>query len=277
MNCDNCHGGLFEVDYSFESREATPKMALCVDCHNNSSIPTNNCEQCHISTSNLLPENHLEVGFFKNHKFANEEECAMCHSQETFCEDCHAATIGINESNLGNDFYTPYKPHNYVDGLKQQVITRVHDLNYRFTHGIDAKGKTDNCQSCHQTETFCAECHASADGDFAMGGIIPLSHTAANFIIGRTPGMGGEHAILAKRDIERCASCHDTQGADPNCLMCHTDLTPGIGNDPKTHDNNFMRDNYGIFHDDGGAVCYDCHFNTNTAGSGFCGYCHQAK
>jgi len=271
-DCEKCHTGLLEVDYSFESSGASPSMATCFDCHNNVTIASNNCEQCHISTVNLLPEDHKEVGFFKNHKFADENNCQMCHDQ-TFCEDCHVATIALDETNLSNDFYTPYSPHNYVDGAKQQVITRVHDLNYRFTHGIDAKGKTDNCQSCHQTETFCAECHASADGDFAMGGIIPLSHTSPNFVTGLAPGS--DHAILAKRDIERCASCHDVQGADPSCILCHSDPDGVIGTNPKTHETNFMNDRDGDWHDDGGSVCYDCHSNTNTAGLGFCGYCHQ--
>ena len=163
----------------------------------------------------------------------------MCHETETFCADCHVATTEIDETNLSNDFYTPYSPHNYVDGVKQQVITRVHDLNFRFTHGIDAKGKTNNCQSCHQTETFCAECHASEDGDFAMGGIVPLSHTKPNFVTGLTPGS--EHAILAKRDIESCASCHDVQGADANCILCHSDPDGVRGTNPKTHAVGFMK------------------------------------
>lgn len=274
MPCDKCHTGLMEVDYSFESAGASPSMAICFDCHNNSSVAANACEQCHISTVNLVPENHQEVGFFKNHKFADEAECQMCHETETFCEDCHVATTGITESNLSNDFYTPYSPHSYVDGVKQQVITRVHELNYRFTHGIDSKGKTDNCQTCHQTETFCAECHASEDGDFAMGGIMPLSHTMPNFVTGLVPGS--DHALLAKRDIERCASCHDVQGADANCIMCHSDPDGVKGTNPKTHEIDFMNDREGIFHTDGGAVCFDCHSNTNIAGVGFCGYCHGA-
>ncbi len=272
MDCEKCHSGIWEVNYSFESSGVNPGMAVCFTCHNNTTVASNACEQCHISTVNLLPQDHMAVGFFKNHKFADEDNCIMCHEQETFCEDCHVATIGIDETNMSNDFYAPYSPHNYVDGVKQQVITRVHDLNYRFTHGIDAKGKEHNCQSCHQAETFCAECHASADGDFAMGGIIPLSHTSPNFVTGLTPGS--DHAILAKRDIERCASCHDVQGADPNCILCHSDPDGIKGTNPKTHASGFLNDVNGDWHTDGASVCYDCHSNTNTAGVGFCGYCH---
>ena len=275
VQCEKCHGNMFEVNYSFENPSSQPGMDACFTCHNNTSIASNACEQCHISTVNLIPENHKTVGFFKNHKFADESQCQMCHETETFCADCHVATTELEETNLSNDFYTPYSPHNYVDGVKQQVITRVHDLNFRFTHGIDAKGKEQNCQSCHQTETFCAECHASADGDFAMGGIMPLSHTKPNFVTGLTPGS--DHAILAKRDIERCASCHDVQGADANCILCHSDPDGVKGTNPKTHASGFMSSSNGDWHNDGGSVCFDCHSNTNVAGVGFCGYCHQQK
>ena len=273
MECENCHLGLTEVEYSYESENANPTMTLCYDCHNNNTIASNACEQCHISTANLLPDNHKKVGFFKSHKFVEQSDCQLCHDA-VFCEDCHVATTGIDETNLSNDFYTPYAPHNYVDGDKQQVITLVHDLNYRFTHGIEAKGKTNDCQTCHQTETFCVECHAAEEGDFALGGIIPLSHTMPNFVNGLTPGS--DHAVLAKRDIERCASCHDVQGADPNCILCHVDPDGIKGTNPKTHSSGFMKSVNGDWHDDGGSVCYDCHTNTNTAGLGFCGYCHGA-
>jgi len=274
LECAKCHANMFEFNYSFENMTAKPAMDVCFECHNNTTIASNACEQCHISTANLLPEDHKNVGFFKNHKFASVDNCEMCHDQ-TFCEDCHVATIGIEESNLSNDFYTPYSPHSYVDGVKQQVINRVHDLNFRFTHGIEAKGKTDNCQSCHQTETFCAECHESDEGDFNLGGIVPLSHTSPNFVTGLAPGS--DHADLAKRDIERCASCHDVQGADPNCILCHSDPDGVTGTNPKTHSSNFMKDTDGDWHSDGGSICYDCHSNTNTAGIGFCGYCHGGE
>lgn len=275
LECETCHGKMFEVDYSFENPLAKPSMETCFNCHNNTTVASNACEQCHLTTANLYPENHKEVGFFKNHKFADLDNCQMCHSEETFCEDCHAVTSGIEESNMSNDFYTPYSPHNYIDGVNQQNITKVHDLNFRFTHGIEAKGKTENCQTCHQTETFCAECHASEDGDFAMGGIVPLSHTSANFLTGLTPGS--EHAVLAQRDIESCASCHDVQGADPNCILCHSDPDGVKGTNPKTHPAGFMDDNHGDWHSDGASICFDCHSNTNTAGLGFCGYCHGAN
>lgn len=283
MECESCHKGLSDVAYSFESATVNPPMANCYTCHNDRTVATNNCETCHISTVNLIPADHQQVGFLKSHKhkaISMNNNCEMCHDN-TFCESCHVSTTMITETNKARDFYTPYSPHKFVDNTKQQQITRVHDLNYRFTHGIDAKGKSANCQTCHQTETFCAECHTSSGGDYALGGMVPASHRAPNFVTIGVGTGGGQHATLARRDIERCAGCHDVQGADANCILCHVDNDGIKGTNPKTHIRGFMKSSSdGDWHNDLGSVCYSCHTDANAKptgkkGIGFCGYCHN--
>jgi len=283
MECESCHKGLNEVAYSFESASVNPPMISCYSCHNEVTVATNNCETCHISTVNLIPQDHKQVGFMKAHKFtatSMNSNCEMCHNN-TFCESCHVSTTLITERNTSRDFYTPFSPHNYIDNTKQQQITRVHDLNYRFTHGIDLKGKTYDCQTCHQVETFCAECHDSKGGDFAMSGIMPSSHLKPDFFTIGVGSGGGQHAVLARRDIERCASCHDVYGADANCILCHTDNDGIKGTNPKTHISGFMRNvSNGDWHNDYNSVCYSCHTDANARpggikGVGFCSYCHN--
>ncbi len=278
--CTDCHIGLDKVDYSFEGAEAYPSMEICAACHNEVEIASNACESCHITTANLIPINHRNNDYLRSHKFLAWEadaNCMMCHNNNT-CQECHVATTGITETNLLDDFYSPYMPSNSIDGIKQQVILKIHgDLNYRYTHGIDAKGKTIECQTCHQVESFCANCHQSENRDFAMGGIVPSSHLMSNF---KTIGVGtggGEHAILAKRDIERCVSCHDVQGADPTCILCHLDSDGIRGTNPKTHATGFMNDVDGDWHDSEGSICYNCHTSVTPQSpitSGFCNYCH---
>ena len=280
--CENCHKGLDEVAYSFESESVLPSMSICTDCHNGKSVAVNVCESCHISTANLIPQDHKDVAFLKSHKFNATKEnskCEMCHDN-SFCESCHVSTTMINEKNTSRDFYTPYLPHKFIDNTKQQNISRVHDLNYRFTHGIDLKSKTTECQTCHQIETFCVECHDSKGGDYALEGTLPVSHKQPNFVTIGVGSGGGEHAILAKRDIEQCSSCHDVQGADANCILCHTDNDGVKGTNPKTHAAGFMNKEQGDWHTDRGSVCYSCHTDANAhpggvRGVGFCGYCHQ--
>jgi len=283
--CSNCHSGLDKVDYSFESETAFPKMEDCAVCHSSdgNAKPTNfACESCHVSTADLVPSNHKSVSFSEMHKFTSMEadaNCQMCHDNN-FCESCHVGTTMINETNGADNFYQPYSPHNYVGNTKQQQITRVHDLNYLYNHGIDAKGKASNCITCHQTETFCAECHnVKENGDFAQEGFLPSSHSQPNFTTLGVGSGGGLHAEIAKRDIENCASCHDTQGADPNCIMCHMDNDGIKGTNPKTHAIGYLSNENGQWHGDFGAVCYNCHTDggalSQTKGQGFCGYCHN--
>ncbi len=222
VQCEDCHRGLSSVEYSFQAAAKNPPMVSCYSCHNDKSVASNACESCHISTANLLPQDHKIVNFNKFHKFAAnsmDANCAMCHDNNS-CEACHVGTTMLSNKNTASDFYMPYQPDNFVDGVKTQKISRVHDLNFRFTHGIDLKGKVSDCQSCHQIETFCVDCHSVTGGDFALAGIIPSSHIKPNFVL--FGGNGGEHAILARRDIERCIACHDTRTADPSCIMCHS-------------------------------------------------------
>ncbi len=282
LNCSDCHKDFKAIDYSTEAEQKVPPMEFCVTCHSPEEIAPNFCENCHISTANLIPQSHITPDFKREHKFlatSIDSNCMMCHDNST-CQECHVATTTITEGNTADDFYQPYMPSQSIDGTKQQNIERVHELNYRFYHGIDAKSKASDCTTCHQTESFCASCHMSEEADFSMGGVAPLSHLDPDFKTIGVGSGGGEHAILARRDIERCASCHDIQGGDPVCITCHLDSDGIKGTNPKTHPTGFMRGNEGDWHNDMGSICYNCHTNASPnipAGIGFCGYCHGAN
>jgi len=280
LECQNCHKGISDVDYAFQATQANPEMEDCSSCHNSfKGTASNACETCHLNTSNLIPQDHQVVNFKKSHKFlaeATNANCVMCHDNSS-CQDCHISTNMLTEDNTATNFYAPYSAHNFVDGAKQQKITRVHDLNFVYTHGVELKGKESECQTCHQVESFCAECHNSEGNDFGLAGFTPASHKSPSFITLGVGSGGGEHASLAKRDIERCASCHDTQGTDPACITCHLDNDGIKGTNPKTHPRNFMSDEKGDWHDSQASVCFNCHTSTLTAGVGFCGYCHTSK
>jgi hypothetical protein len=281
MECQSCHRGLNEVDYSFQAVQPHPAMIDCYSCHNDRQVATNACEACHTQTGHLRPQSHQSANFMKMHKFNSlnlDANCGMCHdSNNNSCIDCHAANNVMTASNRADDFIMPYAPNNFTDGSKQQRVNRVHELNYRFFHGIDAKNKRMDCQSCHETESFCATCHQSEGRDFAMGGIIPATHLKPGFIFSGVGSGGGEHANLARRDIENCSACHDTFGGDPTCINCHLDSDGVKGTNPKTHTRNFMRNVNGDWHTSQGSVCYNCHTSASPASLpnvGFCGYCH---
>ena len=228
LECQTCHKGLDEVDYSFESENVLPGMDVCYTCHNDQTVASNACESCHTSTADLLPEDHKTMAFMDNHKFvalSDDENCVMCHDN-SFCETCHVATNMIGADNSATDFYTPYSPHTFIDNTKQQQLTTVHSLDYVYSHGIDAKGKTNECQTCHETETFCADCHNAGGGDYAVEGFVPVSHKSQDFVILGIGSGGGQHAVQARRVIASvrntcvpACKCYQTLARAPNIYV----------------------------------------------------------
>jgi hypothetical protein len=282
VECVTCHGGLDKVEYA--GPKNMPSMATCTTCHNNVKA-TNACESCHTSFTNLIPKDHLVANFKKEHRTLTrlgelEVSCATCHSQN-FCADCHGATplMQFGASALMTE--PSPRSSSTSDSPRQMNLQMTHDMNYRFTHGIDAKAKASDCYSCHSAQEFCAECHAA--GDNLTPGARPVSHIGANFTTFGVGSGGGLHAQLARRDIESCMSCHDARGADPVCITCHSDPDGFRGTDPKTHPAGFMKgEEDGTWHSDYGATCYNCHTDINAnpqgvPGKGFCGYCHGSK
>lgn len=280
VECITCHQNVDKTD--FASAANLPSMTTCSSCHNNVKA-NNECETCHNNVANLRPVSH-SIGSFKNEhgKIVRlrtmDAQCQTCHSTN-FCEQCHD---GDNLTKLNSKesigLISPRTTGN--DGALALKGQMVHDINWKFTHGIEAKGKAMNCQTCHREQQFCADCHQN--GSAALGGVTPTSHEKIGFVTLGVGSGGGVHAILAKRDIGSCASCHDTEGSDPTCVTCHIDPDGVKGTNPRTHKIGFMKDVRGPWHDDRGANCYVCHTDPSAningkAGVGFCSYCHGTK
>ncbi len=218
--CETCHAEVEDVEYAASS---LPSMETCMKCHSESRVAMN-CENCHTNFTSLIPEDHLEGDFKKSHKEMTrigmmDVSCSTCH-METFCQDCHSG-IELQRFKNSRDLMSEPSPRTSVkDSPKQLRLQQVHALNFRFTHGIDAKSKALDCTTCHEQQSFCSECHQSG-GNVTQQRFKPASHGVAGFTtLGKGSG-GGIHAELAKRDLESCAACHETDGQDPTCAMCH--------------------------------------------------------
>lgn len=224
LECATCHAG---IETSEKPSVANlPVMASCNTCHNDVKV-TNACESCHTQSATLLPISHQQANWAKEHKRlvrieGVSNDCAVCHS-ENFCQACHAEATTQFTRGARNRSVAENRPA--VTGKPVWVKARVHELNFVFTHALDLRAKQSDCFSCHNQQTFCTDCHArNQDAGFAAP--LPLSHRAADFIrLGKGSG-GGQHALLARRDMESCASCHDVEGRDPVCATCHADLAP---------------------------------------------------
>jgi hypothetical protein len=274
FGCEKCHAGIENAEMG--DGKFIPPRENCNSCHDGLGA-TMECMTCHRLDTQFRPDSHIPI-WSREHMVqvrSGGADCAHCHTNN-YCQQCHESTDLISTKILPNNFYANYSPQ--AGGKQTMVMKTVHDLNYRYIHQLDAAGKEKNCRTCHETSAYCSECH---DNGGATNQIRPAWHGGPDWgaiALGVGTG-GGRHAQLAKRDIERCAACHDMQGADPSCLLCHTDFDGIKNTNPRTHEpgfsNRFGEDS--DFHNDEGAVCFMCHTRTNQPGVGFCGYCHGPK
>ena len=92
-----------------------PQAKLCADCHGE-EVPK--------------PESHARKGFRLGHRAdakGKQDECLMCHEQESFCNTCHTVKI-------------------------------PHREDYVEKHEKEAKAKPKACLSCHDAK-YCGQCH----------------------------------------------------------------------------------------------------------------------
>ncbi|NOY05870.1 MAG: hypothetical protein GXO82_04460, partial [Chlorobi bacterium] len=240
MECTVCHAGI-TVAENTAGRNPYPSMETCTSCHNSAraEVPataavtrttnaTGTCENCHVTLAGLIPTTHRRVNWQKNHgrialMTAEQEKCASCHST-SFCQECHAPGNIVPFPSGEDNFAMPFnaRPGSMDDG-KNLTLQFRHSLNYRYTHGFDARAQSSRCTTCHERESFCTPCHQNGlDGNGAR--ILPQSHQLAGWASVPIPGTSSlnRHARAANMDLESCVTCHDVQGQDPVCAVCHS-------------------------------------------------------
>jgi hypothetical protein len=145
FSCSVCHpmGVLIEEEKEDEkmyeiSKEAFfPGEETCHFCHFNpkgASIAPGRCGLCHVDLIEILPVNH-HFDWIARHAVYSKTDagnCESCHLPR-FCEDCHQR--------------------------RDLPTQRVHDRNFRFVHGLEARFNPKSCGTCHQLDAFCAGCH----------------------------------------------------------------------------------------------------------------------
>jgi hypothetical protein len=225
-DCSACHGDMSKVRLATTLQ--LPAEADCLTCHDGFGA-TNRCGACHPSDAGgqlvtraqddrvmpaLVPQGASSWGaahdlaFVEDHTGiakANPKLCESCHS-DTFCTDCHAGTV---------------RP------------LRIHAGDYLTLHAMDARARTQDCQACHRTQTFCLGCHERMgfgerdQGSFGVGGSLQFHPQGWS----GPPGMPQGHAHAAQRNLGACVSCHD----EHSCMACHatTDVaSPGLSVSP---------------------------------------------
>lgn len=206
--CASCHGA------DARGQMTSPEATQCATCHND-TIASAACTTCHLeaagargriqtqwrapgqlSPTKLLPDNH-SVDWLKRHgaiALSSGADCLSCHAEQS-CASCHQARGATPRS--------------------------VHPPNFLVIHRVAAQSQEANCTSCHSQQTFCASCHIRTDHVIAQEHAPPPKRSF------HPPGWlnsasANNHGVMAKRNINDCASCHQEQ----DCLSCHRGISP---------------------------------------------------
>jgi hypothetical protein len=183
----------------------------CANCHTQTS-----CETCHaggsgtsrtairalpgpgvraglgVSPSRIVLPLH-PVGFQTRHGSAAASggvNCTQCHAQQV-CAGCHSAP----ESR------------------------RFHSPNFVERHAVDVFTNGADCQTCHNTQRFCLDCHRQS-------GVAAEAKMNAAFHDGKATWILS-HGQAARTGMESCASCHRQN----DCVRCHS-ASSGWGVNP---------------------------------------------
>lgn len=209
MLCESCH----EMNENI-----FPSEEKCITCHaqEGNIFPAlqhekngKACQTCHITTDKtrrldtqlnpmqtLQPNNH-EVDWIKRHGAISRTEpdnCASCHL-ENDCAQCHNEKVA--------------KPF------------AVHPPNFLTIHSLNARANMGACSDCHNSQSFCFECHSDAKLTMRSGKS-PPSKTRFHPEGWLDASTVFNHGVAARRDITECASCHQER----DCIACHDGINP---------------------------------------------------
>lgn len=206
--CVPCHAAAGTV----EQASLRPPMAQCFSCHAHADQwKTRDCEGCHVDLPAELvtPSSHVvhEGNFVREHgvRAASARDlCATCHA-EGFCASCHGVTVAALPWRLSFD---------------QPRLSGLHRAGFRSRHAEEARANPGLCTTCHESERFCADCHA--DKRVGATAAARTSPHPPDWVRAR----GGEHGRAARMEPGTCASCHGGAG-EALCVGCHRVGGPG--------------------------------------------------
>ena len=121
------------------------------------------------------------------------QNCATCHTRSD-CLDCHRADAA-------------------------QGAPGYHPTGFLASHPAQAYGRGASCADCHNTQSFCQDCHRQA-------GVVAQRRLQGGFHDSKQ-GFALNHGQAARQSLESCVSCH----AERDCLACHS-ATRGRGFNP---------------------------------------------
>lgn len=243
-DCKRCHAAPPEAG---DKVVKVPPMESCTSCHNHQQdFVQARCTPCHTDLKGYRPETAFkhEGDWLRAHGALarpSAASCAACHDQ-TYCAECHSpSTTAARPSIL------------FPERVERSYI---HRGDYVSRHMIEAGANPASCRRCHGS-AFCEACHAQ-QGLSKFAPSVRDPHPAG-WAIPPAPGQPPPHANAGKRDIARCAGCHD-QGAAATCVGCHRvgGIADRPGLDDGPHPPSFISRHRGESKTEN-SVCAACH------------------
>jgi hypothetical protein len=206
--CVPCHAAAGKNDQA----TLRPPMARCLGCHTHQDQwKTRECDGCHKDLPAELapPSSHVvhSGDFIREHGVraaSSRDLCATCHS-EASCAACHGVTVAALPWKLAFD---------------RPSLTGLHRAGFAGRHADEARASPGLCTTCHDSERFCLDCHATK-GRAAGSGALRDPHPS-DWVRAR----GGGHGPAARLDPMSCAGCHGG-AAEALCVGCHRVGGPG--------------------------------------------------
>ena len=207
QGCKGCHPAAAEA--KVPGLRLVQDMAGCANRCHKKELQQQRCNMCHQDLLRQRLKPVVQVGhqgnWLKRHgKLAKDAaRCATCHDQ-TYCGECHARTASMP----------------LAIRFPERVGARmIHRGDWQGRHGVAAAADSTTCRKCHGSN-HCRSCHQLAGKARSLtkgsGGSTASPHGP-----GWMSSTSSEfHGRRARRDISRCASCHD-RGAASNCVGCH--------------------------------------------------------
>ncbi|MBX3185836.1 MAG: hypothetical protein KF819_02430 [Labilithrix sp.] len=208
--CVPCHAAAGKK----EQAKIRPPMAQCFGCHaHEKQWSTRECDGCHADLPAELerPSSHVihDGDFVREHgvRAASARDlCATCHS-EASCAACHGVSTAALPWRFSFD-----KPR----------LTGLHRAGFGMRHADEARAAPGLCSTCHESERFCLDCHATRGRAASAAAGAARNPHPPDWVRAR----GGGHGRAARLDPGGCASCHGGSG-EALCVGCHRVGGPG--------------------------------------------------
>lgn len=240
QSCATCHARDFCISCHVNAPEVPVIQALAPDPRSLA-----------IDAKIEAPPSHAAADFVQRHGQAarrTPQSCAACHTRES-CLTCHAAQPAVavalhaagpgrgrgasverrRPASHGDDFTSRHAPvasaaprsctscHARTECLDCHrpdagSAAGYHPAGFLARHPASAYARETSCGECHNTGSFCADCHAQS-GLVSSGTLQGGFHDAKR-------GFLLAHGPAARQSLESCVSCH----AERDCLTCHASL-----------------------------------------------------